>query len=371
MDLSDFIRNLLLDYSRYRWAIIALMILFMLICEFFQRIILSHLYKKAEETGHIWSHAALIALKRSLTIIIWVVGGCFAAKLIIRQEILLNICNMLCLIGIVSALALFGLTLVQTLHDNVIDSHQKKGDFIDLATANAIGKLIKISILIIAFLLLLRIFGVSLTGVLAFGGIGGIAVGFAAKDILANFFGGLAIFLDRPFAVGDWIRSPDKNIEGVVEHIGWRLTRIRTFENRPLYVPNATFTTISLENPSRMSHRRIQETIGLCYDDAGKIMVIVADIRKMLIEHPDVDQNKGVISHFTAISASSLDILINIHTQRTEGEDFNRVKEDILLKIHHIIRSHNARIAFPSSTVYLPDLVASSGEEKISVKSSS
>ena len=370
MGLSDFIRDLLLDYPHYRWPVIALIIFLMLICEFSQRVILSHLYKKAEETGHIWSHALLIALKRSLTIMIWVVGGSFAAKLILRQEVLLKMCDTLCLVGIVSALALFGLTLVQTLHDNVIDSHQKKGDFIDLATASAIGRLIKISILIIAFLLLLRVFGVSLTGVLAFGGIGGIAVGFAAKDILANFFGGLAIFLDRPFAVGDWIRSPDKNIEGVVEHIGWRLTCIRTFENRPLYVPNATFTTISLENPSRMSHRRIQETIGLCYDDVEKIMVIVADIRKMLIEHPDVDQNKGVVAHFTAISASSLDILINVHTQRTAGEAFNRVKEDILLKIHHIIRSHNARIAFPSTTVYLPDL-ASSGEEKISVKPSS
>ena len=356
MDLSGFIRDLLLDYPRYKWTIITLIIFSMVIGEFLQRLILSRLHKKAEETGHIWSQAALSALKNPLTIVIWVVGGSFAAKLTIQQEVLLKMCDMLGLIGIISALALFGLILVQALHDNVINSHQKRGDFIDLATANAIGRLIKVSILIIAFLLLLRIFGVSLTGVLAFGGVGGIAVGFAAKDILANFFGGLAIFLDRPFAVGDWIRSPDKNIEGVVEHIGWRLTRIRTFENRPLYVPNAIFTTISLENPSRMSHRRIRETIGLCYDDADKVVAIVADIREMLTEHPDVDRNKGVVAHFTAFSASSLDILINVHTQRTVGEDFRGVKEDILLKIHHIIRSHHAQIAFPTSTVYLPDL---------------
>ena len=99
--------------------------------------------------------------------------------------------------------------------------------------------------------------GYSISGVLAFGGIGGIAVGFAAKDLLANFFGGLMIYLDRPFSVGDWIRSPDKNIEGTVEEIGWRLTRIRTFDKRPLYVPNSTFTQISVENPSRMLNRRI------------------------------------------------------------------------------------------------------------------
>jgi MscS family membrane protein len=70
------------------------------------------------------------------------------------------------------------------------------------------------------------------------------------------------IYLDRPFAVGDWIRSPDRDIEGTVEDIGWRLTRIRTFDSRPLYVPNSAFTSIAVENPSRMEHRRIYETIG-------------------------------------------------------------------------------------------------------------
>jgi len=76
--------------------------------------------------------------------------------------------------------------------------------------------------------------GYSISGVLAFGGIGGIAVGFAARDLLANFFGGFMIYMDRPFDVGDWIRSPDQEIEGTVEKIGWRLTTIRTFDKRPL-----------------------------------------------------------------------------------------------------------------------------------------
>ena len=90
------------------------------------------------------------------------------------------------------------------------------------------------------------------------------------------------IYLDRPFDVGDWVRSPDKNIEGTVEDIGWRLTRIRTFDKRPLYVPNGTFSTISVENPSRMSNRRIKTNIGLRYDDANKVATIIADIESML-----------------------------------------------------------------------------------------
>ena len=87
--------------------------------------------------------------------------------------------------------------------------------------------------------------GFSVSGVMAFGGIGGIAIGFAAKDLLANFFGALTIYLDRPFSEGDWIRSPDREIEGIVENIGWRLTVIRSFDKRPIYVPNSVFASIA------------------------------------------------------------------------------------------------------------------------------
>ena len=129
----------------------------------------------------------------------------------------------------------------------------------DPATLSAISKLLRMSVVITTGLVIMQSFGYSVSGILAFGGIGGIAVGFAAKDLLANFFGGLMIYLDRPFAEGDWIRSPDQNIEGTVENIGWRLTRIRTFDQRPLYVPNSIFTHISVENPQRMRNRRIYE----------------------------------------------------------------------------------------------------------------
>jgi MscS family membrane protein len=127
--------------------------------------------------------------------------------------------------------------------------------------------LLRVSVIITAILVALQSLGFNISAVLAFGGIGGIAVGFAAKDLLANFFGGLMIYLDRPFSVGDWIRSPDRSIEGTVEKIGWRLTSIRTFDKRPLYIPNSMFANISVENPSRMTHRRIYETIGVRYED--------------------------------------------------------------------------------------------------------
>ena len=158
---------------------------------------------------------------------------------------------------------------------------------LDETTVRAVAKLVRAAVIITGLLIALQLFGYSISGLLAFGGIGGIAMGFAAKDLLANFFGGMMIYMDRPFSVGEWIRSPDKEIEGTVEDIGWRLTRIRTFDKRPLYIPNSVFANISVENPSRMTSRRIYETVGIRYDDIDKMDLIVAQVKGMLLEHPN------------------------------------------------------------------------------------
>ena len=199
--------------------------------------------------------------------------------------------------------------------------------------------------------------GFSVSGILAFGGIGGIAIGFAARDLLANFFGGLMLYLDRPFAVGDWVRSPDRNIEGAVEHIGWRLTRIRSFDKRPIYIPNGVFSTLVIVNPSRMTHRQLYETIGIRYRDADKMAAIVADVAALLKRHPGIDPSQAIMVHFTRFAPSSLDFFVCAHTHTTVWAEFNQVKQDILLQIKDIIAAHGAQIAFPTSTLDLPDAV--------------
>ena len=184
---------------------------------------------------------------------------------------------------------------------------------------------------------------------------GGIAVGFAAQDLLSNFFGGLFIYTDRPFSVGDWIRSPDRNIEGTVEKIGWRVTRIRTFDQRPLYVPNSIFSHIALENPSRMTNRRIKETIGIRYEDAAKMGEIIELVKKMLLEHPEIDTSKTLIVNFNIFAASSLDFFIYTFTKTTNWVNYHQIKQDVLLKILDIIEGEGAECAFPTSTVHVAD----------------
>jgi MscS family membrane protein len=224
----------------------------------------------------------------------------------------------------------------------------------DPTTASAISKLVKGSVLITATLMVLQNLGYSISGVLAFGGVGGIAIGFAAKDLLANFFGGLMIYLDRPFNVGDWIRSPDKDIEGTVEKIGWRLTTVRTFEKRPLYIPNAVFANIAVENPSRMSHRRINETIGIRYDDLSHMHSIVREVEAMLRQHPDIDNEQTLMVHFNQFNASSVDFFVYALTPTTNWIRFHALKQDILLQVSAIIAQHGAEIAFPTQTLHLP-----------------
>ena len=163
------------------------------------------------------------------------------------------------------------------------------------------------------------------------------------------------VYLDRPFNVGDWIRSPDKNIEGVVEYIGWRQTRIRTFDKRPLYVPNATFSNISVENPSRMQNRRIKETIGLRYKDAEQMPAILEQVRDYLQNNPAIDTNRILMVNFNSYAPSSLDFFIYCFTKTCDWARFHQEKEKVLLEVLAIIRRNGADVAFPTQTLDLPE----------------
>lgn len=163
------------------------------------------------------------------------------------------------------------------------------------------------------------------------------------------------IYLDRPFSVGEWVRSPEKDIEGTVEHIGWRLTRIRTFDKRPIYVPNAIFNNIVLQNPSRMTHRRIFEHIGIRYDDVSKMEPILQSIRQMVKEHNEIAQDQTQMVYFDRCAPSSVDFFIYCFTVTTDWAEFHRIKEDVLLKVLAIVQEHGAQWALPTSTMHVPE----------------
>lgn len=223
----------------------------------------------------------------------------------------------------------------------------------DRLLIRAIGRVLSILIFVVAGLFILDILGVQLTALLTFGGIGGVAVGFAGKDIVANFFGGFMIHMIRHFSVGEWIMSPNKNFEGTVEEIGWYMTKIRTFARRPLFIPNALFMDAIIENPGRMYNRRIKETIGIRYADMESMDAIVSDIRKMLRTHKDIDQDKTLLVHFLTFGPYSLDIEVYCFTITTDWEEWRDIQQGVFLEIGKIVAKHGAKIAIPASTVLL------------------
>lgn len=340
------------------WVItVFIVILGALLLELIYRQLIRQIQKFAERSEHLWDDAVVYAGKSPVSFLIWWQGIVLAARLIAPETDVVvfdpRFLGTLQQLGLILAVTWFCFRLVSGAEKAFIHQRRKRDEYVDITTVSVLARIVRIAVVITGVLTILSILDISIGGFLAAGGVGGIAVGLAARDLLANFFGGFMVFMDRPFSVGDWVRSPDRDIEGVVDKIGWRMTTIVKFDRRPMYIPNATFTTITVENPSRMTHRRIFENIGVRYDDQGRMEAIVNDIRSMLTSHEDVASQETLMVHFNEYGPSSLDIMIYCFTRTVQWAEFHRVKEDVLMKIGEIIQGHGASIAFPTRTLKL------------------
>ena len=248
--MSDWLFELVsgLDWveARYEWLVVlAFIVGLTLLAHTVGGAVLHYLQRRAEATALQLDSALIGAAKPPLVMLIWVVGIVTGLQVAVSNGslVLPESITTVRKLALIATMTWFVVRLVSRLEGIMMQPGAGRSAM-DVTTVRALGRLMRLSVLALAALIVLQNLGVSVSVFWHLGGIGGLAVGFAAKDLLANFFGGLMIYLDRPFSVGDWIRSPDKDIEGVVEDIGWRQTRIRTFSKRPLYVPNAAFANI-------------------------------------------------------------------------------------------------------------------------------
>ena len=338
------------------WILILLFFLIItFVADFVLRFSLSSLNQYFEKKEKFFLKTIVVAVKSPVSFYIWLSGFALGLSTVILTFPYFND-----FIGYVhgskSTLALISIAWFSIRWVNLIEIYVKdleKDSRWDRVSIEAMVKIFKLTVFVITVLFILSSFGVNLTGLLAFGGMGGIAVGFAAKDFVSNLIGGLVIYLDKPFKVGDWIRSPDKSIEGTVKKIGWRITVVRTFDKRPLYIPNGTFLTISIENPSRMTNRRIKEVVGVRYDDIKQVATISKNIKDMLNKHQEIDTDQTIIVNLNSFGESTLDILVYTFTKTTNWIKYHEVKEDVMLKIANIIDELGAEIAFPTQTIHI------------------
>jgi MscS family membrane protein len=233
----------------------------------------------------------------------------------------------------------------------LIDRSQKKKRYLDHASIDFIGKLFTIAVCVMSLLIVLEVVGVNVMPLVAFGGIGAAAIGFAAKDVISNFFGGMMMYITRPVIKGEFIDIPDKKISGLVENIGWYITTVRDYNKCPLYLPNSIFSTSLIKNLSRMTHRRIDEKLQIRYKDFANIQDIIDAIKKYVEEHDFIDTSLPVYVYLDTYAEYSINIDLRCYVLETNYEKFLAIKQDILLNVKKIIVSFNAEMPFPTTHI--------------------
>jgi MscS family membrane protein len=339
-------------------SLLVLVIFFNFLAKWF----LLRLHRSFERNQKYWQDSFVRALIKPLCYYVWFFAILHAVDLIAyRTFAKVPIANMHLVLnlGAIICFSWFCLRWKKNIVNELSLMSKNHRIAIEQSKIDVIDKLVTIIILFSTILLLMEAANRSINTLIAFGGVGGLAIAFASQEVIANFFGGIMVYATHPFAKGDWIQIPDRNIEGIVEEIGWYMTRIRSLDKRPIYVPNSIFSKVVVITPSRMTHRRIKETIGLRYCDNPVLKAVISDIRCMLQQHPDVDKNNSIIVNLDAFGVYSLDILIQAHLLILDSEGFAKVKGEILFKIADILKLHHAELATPSTTFYLNEKLIS------------
>ena len=213
-----------------------------------------------------------------------------------------------------------------------------------------VRKTAKLIIIVTGSVMVLQNLGYDVGSLLAGLGIGGAALAFASKDTVSNFFGSLVIFVDRPFQIGDWVQIGD--VEGTVEQVDIRVTRIRTFSNSLIMVPNSHMTVNAIQNWSRMRKRRIKLTIGVTYDTTpDQLRKGVALIRGIIANDERFMQDFSLVN-FHDLGESALEIFCYFFTQTTNWAQYMQIREEFLLRVMDEFKALGLSFAFPTRTVH-------------------
>jgi MscS family membrane protein len=233
----------------------------------------------------------------------------------------------------------------------IISLNQKMNNKIDLILLPFISRTIRVILVAISISIIGQEFNYDVSGLVAGLGLGGLAFALAAKEAVGNLIGGIVIVTEKPFSIGDWILTP--SVEGTVEDINFRSTKVRTFSQALVTVPNSTLANEPITNWSRMGKRRINFHLGLNYQTTKEQIERVSKrIDQLLRTHEEIHPDSIMVA-FDHYNESSLDILIYFFTHTTVWSEHLRIKHDINLKIMGILEEEGVEVAFPSRTIYV------------------
>ena len=312
-------------------------------------------------------------VNKPLRYIIWIIGSWLIVTHILNwsgnysNSSITNIFNIAIKLSILLCFFLFSNNLAKKIKSYFIKKLTRTdGGYNNFSMIEACYKGAQVLIIIGTFFITLSALDIS---IVALAGMATVVTGFVAisqQELIKNLFGGTVLYIDRPFSVGDWIYTIDGKIEGTVERISFRLTQVRGFDKRPIYIPNSTFLSTSVVNASRMSNRRILQYIGIRYQDFKKIHIILEAIKIMLKNSEHIDQkcttlvcvvngNAKMGSNIEGFfGASSLNFMIYTFTKTTNWVEFQNIQNSIMIKVGEIINDNGAEIAFPTMTLDFP-----------------
>jgi MscS family membrane protein len=333
-------------------AAILVLFLFLLLRKFFTFIIMGSLQKLAKHTKSYYDDKVISALKAPVSFAFILVGLHLFFLLIFKETLMVkNILNTLIVFDIFWAILAIAEALRGIFHHATEkfnhDLAKEMGDFI--------LKIVKILIGGIGLAAMLQVWGINVTALIASLGLGGLAFALAAKDTAANLFGSFALLADKAIRIGEWIKVGET--EGVVETIGMRTTKIRSFQKSLITVPNQILANTPIENFSRRGIRRIKMNVGLTYSTSKEQVVkIVEEIKYMLHNHKGISQKDTLLVNFESFGDSSLNIFIYTFTATANWDKYLDIREDIHLQIMKIVEENNTSFAFPSQSIYVESL---------------
>jgi len=334
------------------FAAILVLFIFLLLRRFFTYIIIHSLQKLSKLTQNHYDDRIISALKGPMSFAFIVIGlHLFFALVFWETSTIKNILNSLIVFDIFWAIIAIADALRGVFHFTTAKFHsdlsKEMGDFI--------LKIVKILIGGLGLTAILQVWGINVTALVASLGLGGLAFALAAKDTASNLFGSFALLADKSIRIGEWIKIGET--EGVVEAIGMRTTKIRSFGKSLITVPNQIVANNPIENFSRRGVRRIKMRIGLTYSTSSEQMTkIVEEIKYMLHNHEHISQKETLLVNFESFGDSALNIFIYTFTSTANWAKYLDAREDIHFKIMKIVEANNASFAFPSQSLYVEEM---------------
>lgn len=222
---------------------------------------------------------------------------------------------------------------------------------VERAKIDFIGKIVTIIITLLTVVTLLSKLGYPLEGLLTISGVGAAAIGFASKDVVSNFFSGVMVYFTQPFKPGERVFLESIRIEGSIERIGWYLTVLKNVDQQPVYIPNTIFSNSVVTNRTRMTHRKINDTIGVRYEDIDGIALLTQSILTYLRSHPQLDTSLSPVVSFNKFGEFSLNIQVIAYTRTLDYQEFIKIQQEILLHISTLVKEHKMEIAYPTQNI--------------------